>query len=162
MAKLPRMAALERLVQILQERQPRRGDADADDTAIVGGAIALDQATLLQLVEQARDVRRPRYQPTGQVQRLDPLGMLAAQNPERVVLLMREVVLAEELVFQGAQAVVSAPEIEEHFLFERVETGRQRLHAVQYNPLANTCPDNYRRNDIRSMIRARAPSDDVA
>src|SRR5437764_1454537 len=52
-AQLADVALAQRLAQLAQQRQARRGDADADDASVVGGALALDEAALLQPVEQA-------------------------------------------------------------------------------------------------------------
>ena len=137
-------------MQFAEQCQARLGDANADDTAIVAGPIALDQAALLQLVEQPRDVGSARHKPAGEIERVDLLRMSAAQEPQGVVLLRRQVMLAEEFVLEGAQAVIGAPEVEEHFLLQRVETPAFRrracvrgCHACQYIQCDNTCPDNY-------------------
>ena len=95
MPELPGVAFLQRLVQFIQQGQPRRSDADADDAAIVSGPIAFDQSALLEFVEQARDVRRVRDEPAGEIERGNLGWVGAAQEPQGVVLLGGEVMLTE-------------------------------------------------------------------
>src|SRR5262249_9067528 len=108
------------------------------------------EATLLQLVEQARDVRGPRDQPAGQVQRADRSGMGSGQQAQGVVLLCGEVMLAEQLFLQDAEAVVGTPQVEEDFLLDRVKRTAGRdlaggclVHALQDSTLDNSCPDRF-------------------
>src|SRR5262250_2990924 len=59
MPELPHMALHQRLAQLAQQPQPRLGNANADDAAVVGRPLAADQAALVELVEHAGDVRGP-------------------------------------------------------------------------------------------------------
>ena len=52
----------------------------------------------------------------GKIERVDRFRMRAAQKPQGVVLLRREAEPTEEFVLQGAQAIIGAPEVEEHLL----------------------------------------------
>ena len=127
MAELAAVALAERLAHLAQQGQPRLGDADVDDAAVVGRPVALDQAALLQLVEQAGDVRGARDEPAGQVQRADLVRVVAGQQPQGVVLLRRQVVAAEQFFFQGAQPVVGPPQAEEDLLLQRIKTMALRV-----------------------------------
>ena len=46
-SQLPGVAGTQRLAQLAQQGQPSPGDADVNDTAVVGGAVALDEAAPL-------------------------------------------------------------------------------------------------------------------
>src|SRR5579884_3820751 len=48
-AELPQVAVADKAAQLFQQGQPRHGDADVDDAAVVGGAVAVDEAAALQL-----------------------------------------------------------------------------------------------------------------
>ena len=72
--ELPGVAVAERLPHLAQEGDAGGGDADADDPAVVGRAVADDQASLLQLVEQAGDVRGAADEASGKVQGTDGDG----------------------------------------------------------------------------------------
>src|ERR1051325_5972775 len=122
MPKLTNMALQDRLVQITQESQPRLGDTDHHNPAILGRTIALDQAALFEFVEKAGDVWGARDQPASQVQRGNLAGMLAAQKPPGVVLLGCQIMLAKELVLQRTQPIVGAPQVQEDLLFQGVES----------------------------------------
>ena len=50
--------------------------------------------------------------------------MLGPQQPQGIVLLGGEVVLAKEGIFQGLEAVVAAPQVQEGLLLERVEAAQ--------------------------------------
>ena len=51
-------------------------------------------------------------------------GVLAAEQPQAVVLLRRQVVAGEEFFLRRPQAVVCAPQVEPGFLLEGVEVAR--------------------------------------
>jgi len=87
MAELLGVAGPHLFGQFAQQRQPLLSDADLDDAPPLRRAATVDQAALLQRVEQARDVRRPRHQPRRQVERLQASGVDAAQQAQRIVLL---------------------------------------------------------------------------
>src|SRR5581483_1634617 len=78
MAQLPGMALADRLVQRLQKGQSGFRDADMHHPAIVRGPVALYETAFLQLIEQARNIRRSRDEPASQVQSADLLRMFAA------------------------------------------------------------------------------------
>src|SRR5262245_57347717 len=109
-AELAGVAAADRLAQLVQQGEAGVGEADVDDAAVVGGAVARHEAALLQLVQQAGDVRGARHQPGGEVERAQLAGVDAAQQAQGVVLLRGQVEAGEQLVLQGAQAVVGAPQ----------------------------------------------------
>ena len=54
MPELPEVTVAERLLQFTQEGDSRSRDADAHDAAVVGRAVPIDEAALLQFVEQGR------------------------------------------------------------------------------------------------------------
>jgi hypothetical protein len=120
-AELAGVAVAHRCVQLGQERQAAGRDADLDNAAVARLALTFDQAALGQVIEQARDVRGARHQPGRQRQGGQPARVLTAQQPEGVVLLRRQPPAAEQLVLEGAQAVVGAPQVQEGFLLRRVE-----------------------------------------
>src|SRR5262249_33477196 len=95
MTELPDVAFAQRLAQLPQERPRRVGNADADDSAVFGGPITLDQPALLQFVQEASNVRSMRNKPASEVQGLDFVRMFAAKEAQGVVLLRREIVPAE-------------------------------------------------------------------
>src|SRR5579872_6888940 len=121
MAELANMTIANRRLQLAQQSQARASDADAHDAAVVGGAIALDQTPLLELVEEPGDVGGAGNKPRGQIERPQRVWMLRPQQPQRVVLLGGEVPAGEKLVFEHPQAIVGSPEVEVGFLLERVE-----------------------------------------
>lgn len=130
-AKLPRVALADRFLQIAQEGDSRDGDANTDDAAVVGGAVALDQAPFYQFIKQAGDIGSARYEPAGQVERADFSRVFATEQAQGVVLLRSQVMDGEQLVFERPQSVVRAPQAQEGLLFERVEvaTGLCRMGA---------------------------------
>ncbi len=77
-AQLPGMTLADRFAQRLQKGQPRFGDADTHHSAIVRGAVTLNESAFLQFVEQASNIRRPGDEPAGQVQSTDLLRVFAA------------------------------------------------------------------------------------
>src|SRR5262249_28484685 len=88
-------------------------------------------------------------EPAGEVQCPDLVRMHTAQQPQGVVLLRRQVILAEDLFFQGAQAVIGAPQTEEDFLLQRIEAARllrvarqQYCHDNHISRTDNSCLDN--------------------
>lgn len=145
--KLTGMAVANRLAHFVQEGQAHGRDADANNAAIVGRPVADDEAALLQLVEQPGDVGSPADETTGQVERPHGTRPFAAEQAEGVVLLRRQVVPGEQFVLERPQAIISPPEVEERFLFERVEafarSGRPGRHAVDNTCSDKCCPDIY-------------------
>src|SRR5437763_10175177 len=123
MAELPCMALAQRLLDFAQESNARFGDPDAHNPAVVVGPLAVNEAALFQLVEQPGDIWGARHKSAGEIEGVKRLRVFAAQQPQCVVLLRREIIPAEEFVFQNAQAVVGAPEVEEDLLLEGVELG---------------------------------------
>ncbi len=73
--------------------------------------------------------------------------MIAPQQAQRIVLLRRQVVSREQLIFQRPQPVVRSPQAEKRFLFEAIESpadfGGFGLHGTDFNHSDNSCPDNY-------------------
>src|SRR5687767_2273744 len=110
MAELPGVTFIQRLAQRVQQLDARRSNADADDAAIVGRALARYQAALLQFVEQTRDIRCATDETGCEVKSAYWCWVIAAEQAEGVVLLRRQVVLHEQLVFQGPQSIVRPPE----------------------------------------------------
>src|SRR5689334_4009476 len=106
MSELPDVAGTQRFAQLLQQSDARRGDADTHNATIIGGTVAVDEAALLQFIQHARDVGRARNQEGREIEGAKFVRMLAAQETKRVVLLRRQLVMLEQLVLQGAEAVV--------------------------------------------------------
>ena len=124
--------------------RPAGGQPDQDHAAVVGRPLALDQAAFFQFVEQAGDVGRAGYQPRGQRQGGQLATPFAAQQPQRVVLLRREVVALEQLFLDQVQAIVGSPQVEKSLLFERIEVARMagglfggHIHACHANLKGN-------------------------
>src|SRR5438093_810885 len=118
-AELAFVTGADLLTQLAQQVQTGLGDANADDTTVRRGTVALDQAASLQRVEQARDVGGARHETRGQVERRQSSRPLAAepltcsaQQPQRVVLLRCQIVATEQLLLDGAHAVVGPPEVQ--------------------------------------------------
>src|SRR5437868_2105174 len=66
MAELQRVAVPDPVRQLREERQPALGDADAYRPPVVGRALAIDQPSLEEPVEQSRNVRGARDELPGQ------------------------------------------------------------------------------------------------
>src|SRR5262249_36812661 len=69
---------------------------------------------------------------------------------ERVVLLRRQVIAVEQFVFQGAETVISAPEVEKYLLFEGVKVPAapglpwgQGCHGTENSTSNNSCLDKF-------------------
>ena len=56
MAKLLQMAFTHRLIELLQQRQARVGNANVHHAAIVGNPLPGNEAALLQAIDESRDV----------------------------------------------------------------------------------------------------------
>lgn len=121
MPQLPLVALTDRGIQLGEQFEPRVGDADQNDPAIVFQPQPRDQAAVFELVEQSGDVRRAGDESARKAEGGQPLGASAAEQAQGVVLLGRQVVLAEQLVFEHAQAIIRPPEIEECLLLQRIE-----------------------------------------
>lgn len=131
-AELLSVADTEWFVQLVHQSDTGRGDADMDDAPVLGGPIARDEATLLQFVEQAGDVRGAGDEAGGEIESAQRAGMFAAQQAQRVVLLRRQIVAAEQVILQGAKAVVGAPQAEERLLFQGIEAA-PRPNLTRWN-----------------------------
>jgi hypothetical protein len=115
--------------QLIEQFRARCRDPDFDDAAILGPALPLDKLPLFEAVEQAGHVRRPRNEPRAKRERGNGAGLRSAQQAQGVVLLRREIVLLEQLLFERLEAVVGPPEVEVGFLFRRVEAFSRRLRG---------------------------------
>src|SRR5207245_11638924 len=100
-AELAGVTLAHRLAELTQESLAGWRDADAHDATIIRRPVTRNQAALLQLIEQARDVRRPGQEPRGQVQRTNHARIFTVQQSQGVVLLWRKVVAAEQLLFEA-------------------------------------------------------------
>ena len=89
-------------------------------TAVGRGARPGNEPALLQPVEHAGDVGRPRHQSLGQRERRHRL-LRGPQQAKKVVLLGGKVEAGEELVFEHPKAVVRSPQGEVCLLLGRVE-----------------------------------------
>src|SRR5436305_185226 len=121
------MASTDLAVQLAEQGQPARGDADRDDAAVLRRTLTGDEPPPLQLVEQPGDVRGAGDEAAGQGERGERLGVPAAQQAQGVVLLRGEVVPPEQLVLEGPQPVVSPPEVQEGLLLRRIEATNRAL-----------------------------------
>ena len=99
MAQLPLVAAADGDIELAEQFEAYGGDADLDHAAIFGAALASDEAALFELIQEARDVWCAGNEALRNGERGQWTGMLAAQKTKSVVLLGREIELAEELVF---------------------------------------------------------------
>ena len=122
-AELPGMAGADFVLQLFEQSEAGSGDTHLDHSAVVGHAAAGDEAALVELVEQPSDIGGPRDEPAGEGQGGQRGGMLGAEESEGVVLLGGEVEAGEQVVFDGAEAVVGPPEVEEGGLLGGVESG---------------------------------------
>src|SRR5262245_28854768 len=95
MPELTLVTLLDCHVEIRQQLQAARRDADFDDAAIVCRALAVDDTAFLQLIEQAGDVGGAGHQAAGEDQSGHLARMFAAEQAHRVVLLWRQLVPAE-------------------------------------------------------------------
>ncbi len=105
----------------LEQDNAAESDADVNGAAVTGGPLALDEAAFPELVDQPGDVGGARDESRRKTERRNLVGGRRFKQPECVVLLSRQAVGGEELVFQQTQPVVSAPEIEKSFLLKRIE-----------------------------------------
>src|SRR3954465_8313898 len=121
MPELPGMAISQGRPNPAEQGDAAGSDADADGAAILGRTPAGNKAALGQVVDHARDVRSARHKPASEFQCQSGPWMIGPQQAQQVVLLRREIELAEEFVFQPTQTIVRSPEIQEDFLLERVE-----------------------------------------
>ncbi len=87
MPQLPRMAAADRVVEHLEQFQPPLRQSHLDHAAVGCQPIAADELLLLELVEQAGDVRGTGDEPLGQSQRGEAARMTPPEKAERIVLL---------------------------------------------------------------------------
>ena len=100
------------------------------------------------LFDQAGDVRRAGDQSGRKVQRWHFFRLGRFEETQGIVLLSREVVAAEEFIFQQSQAVVGPPQIQKRLLLGRIEsagTGSlfgDRVSHENNNTCSNKCcPD---------------------
>jgi hypothetical protein len=115
------MALAQRCRNLAEQGHSAGRNADTDGPAIVSRALADYESALGQIVEHSCDVGGARHEPPSQLERQSGPWMVGPQQTKQVVLLWREIETSEQLVFEPAQAIVRPPEIQERFLFERVE-----------------------------------------
>jgi hypothetical protein len=122
-AQLAGVTFVQRRGNLSQEREARGGDVNFHNASIFGMPRTRDPTLIDELVDHAGDIRRTRNQARGELQSLVPGGVLRLKKSQYVVLLGRQPVFVEQFVFERTETVVSAPNIEERFLFERIEIG---------------------------------------
>lgn len=127
--ELVSMAGANRFGNPLQEFCAQRCNADPDGPPIVLLPNSPDELPFFQSVQHPADIRRPGYHSRNQTCSRRRLWMICVQEPEQIVLLRRQLELAEDGILKGSKPVVRAPEPEKCFLFLRVETARRwQLH----------------------------------
>ena len=113
--------------QSVQELDPIRGDTNFDNASIFRQSLPVDQPASLQAIEQTCHIGSSRNEPRPQLQGRQTSGVDRFEQTQRVVLLGREVVLAEETIFVGLEEVVCPPQVEVRRLFDGIKlTPRDR------------------------------------
>ena len=109
MAELATMAIPHLGIQLLEQPRPFGSDADENDAAVVRRPLALDQPALHEFVQQSRDIWCPGDELAAETERRHFPRMRRAKEAERVVLLCRQPMSAEQFIFQAPQPVVRPP-----------------------------------------------------
>ena len=121
MSELPQMAFPQRSRDPIEQLQAGGSDLNQYLPSIFRGALAGDQTAFREFVEQSRDIGSPRDELSGEFQRQQRHGVRCLEQTQCVVLLRCQFELPEQFVFQLSQAVVGSPQVQENFLFQRIE-----------------------------------------
>lgn len=121
MAELAGVAITEWAGDLIEQEQTGFGDRNQDGAPIMHLSHARYQFSLFDLIEHSRDVRGPRDKAIGEGERGQAIGVFGPQQAEDVILLGSEVELGEDLIFESAEAVVSAPEVQISLLLGSIE-----------------------------------------
>jgi hypothetical protein len=111
MTELLGVAIANRLIECFEERKAGFRDAHLHDAAIIGHSVPGDQLSLFEAVYQPRDVGRVGNEFPREDESRQGSGMLSSQKPQGVVLLARQIVLLEQLVFPHSKTVVGSPKV---------------------------------------------------
>src|SRR5690606_9515945 len=95
-------------VQPLQKRKSLRRDGDSHNAAVVRAALALDKAAILQPVEHAGEVRNRSQQTLTQHSTGEWFALISTQNPEYIVLWVRQFLFVEQPVYFPRQPVTES------------------------------------------------------
>ena len=122
LAKLRGVHVLHRAVERLEHVEPAARDARGDEPPIVGPPLTHQQPEPLHPHEEPRDVRlAARHHPITHLARGQAVGPSAAEDPEHVVLRLRQTIRLEEVDEILHQRMSGAQHLQEDLLLEALE-----------------------------------------